>query len=422
MKVMKTMVSTLCAATLLMGALAGCGGKTGGESGKTTELKLWLPPFASDDSGALDKQFWEKTLKPWTEKEKVKLNIEITPWGNYEEKYLTGFSSGQGPDVGYMYLEMYNDFIDMGALADLDKYITKEDRDNYLYLDKGFIKGHQYAIPFVVGNARLLFFNMDIMKKAGVTELPKTWDDLVQVLEKVKNANLPGIMPFAGEWAGPSIGALNNLYYPYLWQAGGELYNKEGTKVTLMDNNAAVEAAQFIHDLKFKYKVLPDETMSMQDTELRSQFAAGHIACASMQASVAKTLDENKINWDFVPSLKKEKKAIWISADSLIMNAKSKDPAKAMDLIRDITSAANMEKFHTELASFPPIRKDEKYVDNPRFKSVYADSKDLHTLYVAKGSSKVMDKLFKNLQLMMLGDLKPEEAIQQTVDFANTIK
>lgn len=51
-------------------------------------------------------------------------------------------------------------------------------------------------------------------------------------------------MPFAGEWADPAIGALNNLYYPYLWQAGGDIYNEDGTKVALMDNDAAVKAAR----------------------------------------------------------------------------------------------------------------------------------------------------------------------------------
>ena len=140
-----------------------------------------------------------------------------------------------------MYLEMFNDFIEMGALEPLDAYITDADRENYLYLDKGFIKGKQYTMPFIVGNARILYFNMDILEQAGVTELPATWQDLVDVAVKIKEAGLPGVMPFAGEWADPAIGALNNLYYPYLWQAGGDIYNEDGTKVALMDNDAAVK-------------------------------------------------------------------------------------------------------------------------------------------------------------------------------------
>ena len=111
------------------------GGTQAAASGEKIDLLLWMPPFGTGDS--LDKEFWTKTLEPWAEEHHVNLSIEITPWGNYEEKYLTGFSSGEGPDVGYMYLEMFNDFIEMGTLADIDSYFTQEEKDNYLYYDQG---------------------------------------------------------------------------------------------------------------------------------------------------------------------------------------------------------------------------------------------------------------------------------------------
>ena len=218
---MKKLLSILLALVLATGLFAACSGSgsqaagstasgsgaAAAPDGKKTDLLLWLPPFAAGDDGALDKEFWTETLAPWAAENNVDLTIEITPWGNYEEKYLTGFSSGEGPDVGYMYLEMFNDFIEMGALEPLDAYITDADRENYLYLDKGFIKGKQYTMPFIVGNARILYFNMDILEQAGVTELPATWQDLVDVAVKIKEAGLPGVMPFAGEWADPAIGA-----------------------------------------------------------------------------------------------------------------------------------------------------------------------------------------------------------------------
>ena len=62
---------------------------------------------------------------------------------------------------------------------------------------------------------------------------------------QVKEANLEGVIPFAQEWADPAIGALNNLFYPYLWQAGGDIFNENG-EVALTENDAAVKAAQFL--------------------------------------------------------------------------------------------------------------------------------------------------------------------------------
>lgn len=161
--------------------------------------------------------------------------------------------------------------------------------------------------------------------------------------------------------------------------------------------------------------------MSMTGNDIRDQFAAGNVAVASMSANVASLFDEAGINWDFVPSLEDETKATWIAADSLIMNAASENKELAASLMKHITSPAIMEKFHSELSAFPPISKGEKYLDNERFKDLYADDTYLHTLPVAPNSFKVMDSLYKNLQLMMLGDLTPEQAIQQTVDYASSM-
>lgn len=297
---MKKIWSLVLSCVLLVSILAGCGGGTSSGSGNTnaggkTDLLLWLPP-QSAGGDSLDKEYWTKALAPWAEENNVNLSIEITPWGSYEEKYLTGFSSGAGPDVGYMYLEMFNDFIEMGALEPLGDYFTQEEIDNYLYYDKGFVKGDQYTLPFVVGNARILYFNKAILEQAGVTELPKTWADLVNVCTKIKDANIDGVIPFAQEWADPAIGALNNIFYPYLWQAGGDIYNEDGSKVALMDNDAAVKSAQFIYDLKNVHGVLPEESMGLSGNDIRALFIEGKVAVASMAAPLPAHLTKRALS------------------------------------------------------------------------------------------------------------------------------
>lgn len=213
-KVAKVLAAALSMAMVL--STAGCGGSSDSSNGNSTnegsttettseasELTFWFPPFASGDDGTLDKEFWATALEPWAEEHNVDLAIEIIPWGNYEEKHLTGYSSGEGPDITYMYSEMIGSFIDMGITEPLDEYLTEEDEEHYVYLDKGIIRGKQYMLPVVVGNARILVVNTDIMEQAGVTELPSTWQDLVDIGLKVKEANLDGVMPFAQEWADP---------------------------------------------------------------------------------------------------------------------------------------------------------------------------------------------------------------------------
>lgn len=388
---------------------------------ENSELTFWFPPFASGDDGALDKEFWVSALEPWAKENNVDLTVEIIPWGNYEEKHLTGYSAGEGPDVTYMYSEMIGSFIDMGIAEPLDGYLTDEEREHYVYIDKGIIQGKQYMLPIVVGNARILVVNKDIMDKAGVTKLPETWQELIDVGLKVKEANLDGVMPFAQEWADPAIGALNNIYYPYLWQAGGDLYNEDETEIALLDTDAAVRAAQLMYDLRYKYEILPEESMSLVTNELLNQFKAGNIAMAYMDTKAASQLTESGINWDFVPSLEDKTKAIWIATDGLVVNSASKNKDLAVKLAKYITDTEVMTRFHKEITPYPPITADEEYLDDERYKAMYEDTEHLKSLPKATNAFKVMDTLYKNLQLMMLDEMTPEEAIGNTVEYSKSI-
>ncbi len=141
-----------------------------------------------------------------------------------------------------------------------------------------------------------------------------------------------------------------------------------------------------------------------------------------MDAKSGGDLTKAGINWTFLPSFQDKERAIWVASDALIMSNTCKHKELAASLMKYITSTDIMSRFHKEIATFPPITRDEAYNDNPVFRDMYEnDTKAFHTLPVAEGSFKVMDVLYKNLQLMMLGELLPEEAIQKTVDYSKSI-
>ena len=175
----------LLAATMLMGMLSGCG-KSGSSASGKEKLTFWFPTFAAADGEVTDEEFWNEKMDVFEEENNCEVKVEIIPWDNYEEKYLTGVNSNDSPDVGYLYMEMFYDYIDMGALSDIDKYFTDEEKDNYLYYDLGNIQGKQYALPVIVGNPRILTANMDILKQAGIERVPATWDELKEACQAVK--------------------------------------------------------------------------------------------------------------------------------------------------------------------------------------------------------------------------------------------
>lgn len=381
-------------------------------SGDTTNLTLWMPPFGTEES--LDKEVWGNILKPFEEENNAKVTIEIVPWSNYEEKYLTGISSGQGPDVGYMYMEMINDYIESESITPFDEYLTAEEKDNYYYLDKGVINGKQYAMPIVVGSARVMFCNEDILNAAGVTTIPSTWSEFQDACKKISDS---GKTPFLQQWGDKSKGAMNSIFFPYLWQAGGEIFNEEGTEAKF-NSEAGIKAAQFLVDLK-NNKMMPDAITSMAEDQVFSEFKKGEVAFVMGPTNKGAEFTDAGVKWTFTTSLQDQKMSTFASADSLVMVSASKNKEMAAKMVKYMLSAPSMTEFH-KMASFPPVAKDEEYNDDPTFKKVYEEDQDtLVTLPAVKGSAAVYDNLYKNLQLMMLGELTPEEALKNSAEFAD---
>ena len=164
---------------------------------------------------------------------------------------------------------------------------------------------------------------------------------------------------------------------------------------------------------------LPDSATSLTTNELYEQFKTGQVAFCVVGTNKGKGFTEAGVDWDYITSLKDKKNATFVAADSLVLLSGSKHKDLAAKMALYMLSGPSMTQFH-EMAPFAPVGKDEEYHDNEQFKKIYEEEKDdLHTLPAVKGSAAIYDNLYKNLQLMMLGELSPEEALKESADFAN---
>lgn len=182
-------------AAMCVGLLAGCGGSSDSSDGGKKTVSIWFPAYAGTDAEVSDQEFWEEQLAPLEKEENCEFDVQILPWSNYEEKYLSGVTSGNGQDIGYMSMEMMGDYISKDLLADMDSYFDGAEKDNYIYYDYGTINGKQYALPFIVGNARVLVGNKAIMQQAGITQMPTTWDEFISACQAIQD-NCEGVKPF----------------------------------------------------------------------------------------------------------------------------------------------------------------------------------------------------------------------------------
>lgn len=412
----KKVVASILAASMLAVMLGGCGSKSseGGKSSGKEKLTLWMPTFAASDGKITDMDFWNEKMDAFEKENNCEVKVEIVPWDNYEEKYLTGATSDDGPDVGYMYMEMFYDYIDMGALTDIDEYFTDEEKENYLYYDLGNILEGQYALPVVVGNPRILAANMDLLNAAGIDKIPSTWDELVSAYKTIQEKT-PDVTAFLQDWGNPHYGSLNEIFWPYFWGAGGEIVDEEGNLT--IDSAEGLAATEYLYSLK-KDGILTDSCTSCDD--VLEPFKNGEAAMVVMASSNA--LTATNVNWDFQPLIQGPKESkTFVAADSLVMFEKCSNKELAAKLMKYITSAEVMSDFHKRVSEQPPITKDETYAGDERYTELFSDYGDnFVSLPVFKGASSMYDTLYKNLQSMMLGSMSPEDVLKETTEYYNT--
>ena len=177
------------------GLLAACGGNTAASS--TASSVASAPAASADESLALSDGPVSMTISWWggdsrhaayqdaiKEFQAEHSNITVEPtfaaWSGWEEKMAAAFIAGNAQDVcqiNWNWLYNYS--------ADGSKFVDLNTVSNFLDLtqwdasamDACYVANAQQCVP-VSMTGRIFFWNMTTFNKAGITEVPKTLDDL----------------------------------------------------------------------------------------------------------------------------------------------------------------------------------------------------------------------------------------------------
>ena len=395
------------AAILASAALVLSGCSATGEPAKAESLNLWLPsPFAGESSESAQAA-WTSILAPFEEENDVTVDVTLIPWASYEDKYLTGVSSTDGPDLGYMYGEMIGDYIVNGAVVPFEG-LSSTAADNMLYLNQGKVNGKQYSLPFVVGAMRVLWANMDILKAAGVSAIPTTWDEFLAVSAKITASGETSLMQ---PWGDPQRSMMNESFFPFLWQAGGQILSADRTK-TAFNDGSGLSAAKYLMEL-MDSGAMPSTVTGLTKNEVESSFFAGDTAFLFGSNGIADQITESGINADYLPSLQGKQRGTFVASDSLVLLKSCPDVKLCTSLAEFILAGDQMAKFHSDIVAYPPIGKDEAVTsDDPFIQDYRANADSLVSLPVAAGSAGVYNSLYINLQQMLLGQKTPEQALE----------
>ena len=178
------------------GLLAACGGNSAA-SGSAASSASSAPAASADESLALSDGPVSMTISWWggdsrheayqnaiKEFQAEHTNITIEPtfaaWSGWEEKMAAAFIAGNAQDVCQVNWNwLYNYSADGSKFVDLNtvsKFLDLTQWDDAA-MDACYVANSQQCVP-VSMTGRIFFWNMTTFNKAGITEVPKTLDDL----------------------------------------------------------------------------------------------------------------------------------------------------------------------------------------------------------------------------------------------------
>ncbi len=191
-------------------------------------------------------QWFQDMVKGWNDSQEAKVELEYIPTSQYINgtKLQTAFAAGEGPDI---FLISPGDFLryhNGGALLDLAPYVAAEVRADYYdtAIATRLVDDGLFGLPMEV-EPMAIYYSVKAFKEAGLGEadIPKTWDQLLEVAKKLTNDRRFGIL------FETNPGYYQNFtWYPFLWQGGGEIVGKDGKSG--FNSDAAKAALKFWQD------------------------------------------------------------------------------------------------------------------------------------------------------------------------------
>lgn len=121
----------------------------------------------------------------------IKVNLEFVPYEGLHDKTVLAQGSGGGYDVVLFDVIWPAEYAENNVLVDVTSRVTDAMKAGVLPGAWSTVdyNGKHYGMPWIL-DTKYLFYNKDILAKAGITTPPKTWDELTQQAQIIKDKGL----------------------------------------------------------------------------------------------------------------------------------------------------------------------------------------------------------------------------------------
>lgn len=238
-----------------------------------------------------------KLLPEFEQKTGIKVDYEIVPYENAREKQVLNFTSNGDLTMALVDLVWIGEFAESKWILPVENFSKDASiTDPNLNL-KGFFPllldafgswdGKVYGLPFD-NYSGLLFYNQCMLKDAGFTKPPETWDELMNVYgPKLTNPAKKQYAYALQSLRGETQSA--DSFMRFLWPFGGSLLDKDFK--SNLNSKESQAGLKFRQDLM---KYMPPGVVSFDHSEAVNALAQGQVAMITEWSAFYGTLTDPK--------------------------------------------------------------------------------------------------------------------------------
>lgn len=180
----------------------------------------------------------------------IQMKTDTVKFDNYYTKLTAALAAGTAPDMVVIHQANLRNYVPNGQLLALDGYLSSMNAplDDFVAAPLNACKtdGKLYALPLDV-HPLIMYANTDLMKKAGITELPKTMDELLSDAKAIEATGNMGIA-CDNTTAVYKAYTLTRLFFSMIYQQGGTFLTADNSKANF-NNEYGIKALTALQDM-----------------------------------------------------------------------------------------------------------------------------------------------------------------------------
>jgi multiple sugar transport system substrate-binding protein len=368
-------------------------------SAKTT--LTWLDYWTSEEG--LAKVFDQYFKEYEKEHPDVEIKRETVPFGELKNRVIQGAATHTAPDIVVIDCFDHAGLASQGVFADVTSLVQQSKWNGVFFkhaLDSTVYQGKEYGVPFV-GNSTALWYNEDLLKKAGIDHPPQTWQEL---REDAKRLTSPPVYGFALSLVATDEG--NFTYLPFLWSAGGD--------VDHLGSQASVSALTFVRDLIVTDRSVSRSAISWSQNDVMNVWLAGRAALMINGPWIIPSVLSSKpaFKWQVTSWPKDKEFTPPLGGENIAFGAGTNVEA-SWQLVRWLLEPERLKQILIANGDLPPrqdMADDTYWTKNPLYAPFLNAVQSARVVNDPGNYGKYSPILIKMFQSVITGQASPEEA------------